>query len=66
MDVGRKVCACLRETSLRHLFNLSLYWFLLKFIIKMKINGIINHYIFIVVVVSVGGRVCAHAWQHYT
>ena len=64
MDVGRKVCACLRDSSLRQLFNLSLYWFLLKFIIKK--SGIINHYIFIVVAVSVGGRVCAHAWQHYT
>ena len=36
---GRKVCARLRYiyiyTSLRQLFNLSLYWFLLKFVILL-------------------------------
>ena len=48
----RKVCACLRYTSLRQLFNISLHWFVLKFV--KKCIQIINKCVLTVVAVSVG------------
>ena len=51
------MCVFVIYTSLRHLFNFTLYWSLK---VRYNFTGIINNYILIVVAVSVGRRVCAH------